>query len=152
HSGSTRNISLHASNPRPVPAHWLPAAGLGESSPCAVADVQHLNPPLPFQHPIDYTIDVGLVAVQQMSKFVIFWGHRTPDRLFPEAQYGFLEALVPIERGFRIPGIDARIEVGKVTPCAVSDVNEIGHVWLQTRQETSPPDASFPCLRPPIPA
>lgn len=115
-----------------------------------MADVQHFYSLLPFQDPIDYTIDVGFVAEQQMPELFFFRHHRTPVRMFLEAQYRFLETLVPIERGIGIPGINALIDLGEVALCAGSDANEVCPVWLQTRQKTPLPAASFPCWRPPI--
>lgn len=74
---------------------WLDAQRLWdigslESALGAVANVQHFDVLLLFEHTVNRALNVWLVAVQQVPELVAFWCHRAMVRRLFEAEYRFL--------------------------------------------------------------
>src|ERR1019366_8232830 len=96
---------------RIVVTRWSYYIGPLESTPRAVADVEHVDLFLFFHHAVNRAVDVRLVAVKQVSEFVVFRGHGAPVRLFFQVENRLLEPAIPLQSGVGVVGIDPPIDL-----------------------------------------
>ena len=92
-----------------------------------MSDVEHFHPLLFLPHTVDDAVDVGFMAVEQVPEFAILRCGRAPVRQFPEAQYRFLQVLIPSQSRDRLSSIDFFVQKNKVAFRAWCNANEIGH-------------------------
>jgi len=102
-------------------------------------DVKHIHLLPLFQDPINHTIDVRLVAIQQVPEIRIFTCHGAPIRILLKAEDGLLEAPVPFQGSAGVLGVDFVVEICEVALGAGSDLNEICYAGLQIRRKTPLP-------------
>jgi|SRR5712692_770618 len=90
-----------------------------ELSPCTVSDGEHFHTLLSFQDAIDHTIDVRLVAVQQVSELVLLSRHGEPVRLRFQAEDSRSETPVPFQGGVGMRGVDFLIPSDAAETCSL---------------------------------
>lgn len=72
-------------------------------------DVQNIDLLAFLCDPVNHTVDMGLVPIEQMPELGILWGFRTTVWLILQAQDRFLEAEVPFEGAVGTLGVDRRM-------------------------------------------
>jgi hypothetical protein len=84
---------------------------------CAVANVEHVNP-LPFLNNTKYdTIDVRLVAVEEMAELRFLRRHGAAVWQFFQAGNNLLEPSVPLQGCIRLLGIDLPVQACEIALC-----------------------------------
>jgi hypothetical protein len=80
-----------------------------------VPDVEDLNSFLSFQHAIDHTINMRLVAIQQVPELTVLRCGRAAMRMFFQTKDGLLEAFVPAPGSVRVRSVDVLVQLCKVS-------------------------------------
>ena len=98
-------------------ANYLPNSRRLQFVSCAVANMEHVNP-LVFLNNTKYdTINVRLVAVEEMAELRFLRRHGAAVWQFFQAENSLLEPSIPLQGCIRLLGIDLPVQAGKVALC-----------------------------------
>ena len=118
-------------------------------SPCAVADVEHINLLLFLEDAVYYTINMGLMSVKQMPQPVPLSRYRAAVRPLFQTENGRFDPQIPFHGCVRIFGIYLLVKARKVALSMGCRVNDVCHASLQTRRKIPSLAASFLLSHPP---
>jgi hypothetical protein len=93
--------------------------------------MQYVDLLLPFQHPVNYALNVRLVAAQQVPELINLGRQGATARMLLKAQDRLLQSPILDERGIRSSGIDFVIELRKIALGPTGQVNEVGHGYVK---------------------
>ena len=71
-----------------------------------MAEVKNVDTLLPLDDAVDYSVDVRLVAIEQMSKQLLLRCDRATVWTIAQGEDGFLQASVPSECSFAFAGVN----------------------------------------------
>lgn len=100
---------------------------LRELPPRPVADVEHFNLLLPFQHSVNRPITIHLVTVMQVPVLIVLRSYRTAVRLLFQAKNRFRKSAIPSQGGIGVFGVDLQEEQSEVALGSGGQFNEVGH-------------------------
>src|SRR6478735_199737 len=101
-----------------------------------MADVEYFNTHLFLHNAVYHTINMRLVAIEQVPQLVFRAYCRATVRMLLQAKNGLFETQIPFQGSAGILGIDLAIQLRQVALSAGSDVSEICHGPLRTHRKT----------------
>ncbi len=107
-------------------------------------DVNNVHLLALLQHTVDHSVDMRLMAIEQMPEICILACDRAPVRVLFEADDGLFEAIVPFQGGVGVLSVDFGEEKRKVALGSGSDVNYVCHAGLRIRGKTPWPAGACP--------
>ncbi len=89
--------------------------------------MQHGDTLLFLVDPVDDTIDVSVVAIEQMAQILSLGRGRAPGGVFLKAENGRLQAIEPCMRLRRSSGVDPAVESAKIALGSIGQLNAVCH-------------------------